>query len=470
MYQFNINVFNAAQKMIDLSSEHIKNYKQNILNNFIQKHANLAEQGSDEWHEIRKNTIGGSEMSTITGKNGFTNVEELIARKVGFTHFDGNIACRWGSLFEPVTNRLAELLFDTNISETGSLPGVIPEQRYSPDGLGVVTVKCKLQLDKIIETIEHCIVLFEYKAPYSSIPKGIIPKHYIPQVLTGLCSIPIADFAIFISNMYRKCSLPNLLNNTKYDTEFHKGDARKKLKIEAPLALGMIIFYQTKTQYMKFYNLYKNIINKSDIDLSMYDSDSDDNDDIFNHINTTEFIQKKFITYENNVELYKFINRMLIDKDNPRDLGMSYYRDFNDILLLHSQDMLSVDYCNPCILNRYNENDFIKAQSIKKSYNVNKYISEYNNIVKNRVYNNNKIICYLPWKLFKSDIIYRKRDNDYVIKNKEKILNTVSIINQIHDAHDEEKQKIFKQHFPNTKILQNAGLDNSHLINMLPRM
>ena len=56
------------------------------------------------------------------------------------------------------------------------------------------------------------------------------------------------------------------------------------------------------------------------------------------------------------------------------------------------------------------------------------------------------------------------------MKTKEKILDVVSIINQIHAAHGNEKYKIFKKHFPNTKILRNAGLDNSHLISMLPRM
>lgn len=472
MYKFNLKTFNIASRLIDISSIHIKNYKEELLGKFIQKHNNLAEQGSDEWHEIRKYSIGGSEMAVVKGKNGFTTIEELIARKVGFTHFNTNIACRWGNLFESVTNQIAEIMFNTTISETGSLPGVIQEQRYSPDGLGVVTFKCEMQTDKSIQTVEHCIVLFEYKAPYSSIPKGVIPKYYIPQVLTGLCSIPLADFAIFISNMYRKCSLSDLADNTNYDTEFHTGDAKKRIHVESPLALGMILFYQTDAQYDNFYNKYKNMINETDeLDLSMYDSDSDDDGNIFSHINTKEFIKKKFVAYEDNIELYKFIHRMSKSDDKPRDFGMSYYRDFNDILTLRSENMLSVQYCDPCIMKKYNENEFIKAQQIEKKYDVDKYIDEYKNIAKSQVYDGKKIIGYLPWKMFKSDIIYKKREEEYVINSKEQILKVVSIINQIHDApSDEIKYQIFKSHFPNTKILQREGLDNSHLMSMLPRM
>lgn len=43
------------------------------LKNFIEDNKHLPEQGSEQWLRNRKFTIGGSEMSTITGDNPYKN-------------------------------------------------------------------------------------------------------------------------------------------------------------------------------------------------------------------------------------------------------------------------------------------------------------------------------------------------------------------------------------------------------------
>ena len=70
-------------KCMKLDSELHKTHKNTILNRLINDNINLAPQGSDEWLALREYNIGGSEMATITGDNGFSSIDKLIAQKIG---------------------------------------------------------------------------------------------------------------------------------------------------------------------------------------------------------------------------------------------------------------------------------------------------------------------------------------------------------------------------------------------------
>lgn len=440
-------------KILHFTSDFYKRYKQFILNEFINKNKNLAPQGSKEWHAIRKFSIGGSEMSVITGDNPYQKLDNLVANKIEFTKFNGNIATRWGNLFEPVTQQITELIFNSTIKETGSLEGSVPNQRYSPDGLGVVKTSCYYAKQKI-ETIEYCIVLFEYKAPLMSIPNGSIPNHYQPQVKTGLCSIPITDFAIFISNMYRKCSLENLGNNIKYDTNFHNKDIKKDVTIELPLAHGIIVIYQTDEQKQKFKKKY---FSHKEFVIS-YDSDScsDDETDIFDRPDITNYDDDQ---YNTNNELYKYFNKIDVADFNYilKDFGKSNYYEFNDLMILFDEKLISVEYLDPSILNKeqWEENDLLKYQNL----DINIFISNNIDILK---YQKNSFLGFIPWKLFKSDIIHQAREPNYVKKYQTDINKVVNILHNVNDATTtDEKINIFKKEFPKTRILKNCGYDNS---------
>ena len=470
-------------KNINLCSDIHKRHKINILNHLLYQNKDLAPQGSPEWLAIRNFTIGGSEISTITGDNCYNKLENLVAQKVGFSKFNGNIACRWGKIFECVTQRLTERILNIEqIHETGSLEGAITHQRYSPDGLGVVKIICESEVDgEIIETEEYCIVLFEYKSPYSSIPMGIIPKHYLPQVKAGLCSIPITDFAIFINNLYRKCSMDDLNTSLNYDTGFHSRD--KKFVPEIVLALGVNIFYQTPEQKIKFINLYNSLYKDNYSYDSSYDSSDDSSDDeaenVFNKINIPK-------SYNSIPEIYKYIKNIIdnnekikkgeIEKEETnethiRDFGKSYYGDFNSLLELYDKELVSVHFCEPHICESYYDNPFLNTQNKKPkdlsqldvlNISIEKYkkeIAEYNNS-----------IGYLPWKLFKSDIIYEARDSEYLNRYASDIERTLNIVKDIHNADTEfEKIKKFKKYFPNNKVLKENGFDISDAFQFLPK-
>jgi hypothetical protein len=465
---------------INLCSPIHKKHKTNILNELLTQNRDLAPQGSPEWLADRVYNIGGSEMSTITGENSFSSIEKLVAQKIGFSHFDGNIATRWGNLFEFVTQQITEIVFDIDdgIHETGSLPGAVPNQKYSPDGLAVIKMKCADVINGLeLETDEYCIVLFEFKSPFYSIPSGVIPKHYLPQVKTGLCSIPITDFSIFISNMFRKCSFDKLGTSTDYDEDFHNRDAKRNFIPTDSLAFGMVIFYQTKKQQLKFYKKYKNLITY-DPNANDFNYDSDESDDatemVFNKLGMKSPDPKsKFIpNYNENVDLYKYVHRSYTESNHTiRDFGKSYYRDFNDILQLFDDKFLSVKYCTPHILEAYNHNEFLEAQGKTPGSNdCEQTIEDYQNIIKSGVVGGDPIVGFLPWKMLKSDIIYEPRDSMYVKNYEVKIQETIKIIQKINILTTEtDKVALFKEYFPKSKILRDDGLDNTHLMQFLPK-
>ena len=438
-------------------SEYYKKYKLFLLNEFINKNKNLAPQGSEEWHKTRKYSIGGSEMAIITGENPYQKLDSLVAGKIGFTKFNGNLATRWGNLFEYITNRLTEIIFNADITETGSLEGSVKNQRYSPDGLGVVKTVC-YSFEKQKETIEHCIVLFEYKSPFISIPNGVIPKHYMPQVKTGLCSIPITDFAIFISNMYRKCPLEDLKNNISYDTKFHNKDSAKKINIELPLAYGIIVIYQTdfqKEQFKKKYFSHKEFV------ISYESEDSDD----LEYLKVGEDVEMDIDEdqYNSDIELYKYFNKYNNNTYILKDFGKSGYYEFDNLMTLIDENLVSVEYLEPSIINKelWEKNDLLKYQNLDITNPENKPID----ILK---YQKNNFLGFIPWKLFKSDIIHQSKEENYVKNYQSTIDNTVNILHKINNTNEfDEKIEIFKKEFPKSKILKNNGYDNSDYMDFL---
>jgi len=456
-------------KNVKFNSGIYRTYKKNILEQLIYENKDLAPQGSPEWLAIREFSIGGSEMSIITGDNCYSKLDSLVSQKVGFTKFNGNIACRWGKMFEVVTQRLTEIILDVDgMCETGSLQGSVQYQRYSPDGLGVVKMVCRHEhKDEIIESEDYCIILFEYKSPYSSIPMGIVPKHYLPQVKTGLCSIPITDFAIFINNMFRKCPLKALEDNNKYDKDFH---SRDKVTVENPLAMGVNIFYQTPEQQRYFERTFNYAFGEdSDEDSSDEVSNDEDTQNMFNKINSIPIRQESFI--------HQHIHDSISKKIRPIDFGKSYYGNTNILLELYDTGFLSIHYCEPHIFDRYYNDEFLKTHKKKQLNNprsmiesvsyFNASINTFNETIgstENSDNGSNKtIVGYMPWKLFKSDILSEERDPEYVSRYKSDIDKTIDIIKDIQNSTtQEDKISRFKKHFPKSNILKNCGVDIDH--------
>lgn len=440
---------------LDDSTELKEKYDEmkDILKNFIKENENLPEQGSEEWLKIRTTCIGGSEMSVITGENKYSNLHTLVAQKIGLKKFTTNVACTWGNIFEPVTQKLSEITLGiSNMSETSSLEGVIKEQRYSPDGLGIMKYRYVVN-GKDLYT--YHIVLFEYKSPYKTIPNGSIPKHYLPQVKTGLCSINISDFAIFVNNMYRKCQKRDLGFSLDYNDAFYKYE--DTANITEVLAFGMVIFYQSSEQQEKFKIFYKEKYGEfspsyesesceSVSELEPESSDSETDDDAVEKIMNNSDTEIPDLYYNIMESIYEN-SKLTID------FGGCYYYDINHLFNLYENKLISVKYENPCISDKYYEKEILKNQLRKNTSNsVTECIDEYNKSI-NAI---NGIIGYMSWKLFKSDIIEVLPENDYVEKLIPKIKEVVEIINDCNNSNSiNEKKKKFKNHFPKCRISLN---------------
>ena len=417
---------------------------QDTINIFIKQAGTSPAQKSAEWHAIRATTIGGSEVATVLGLNPFSSCKNLIADKSGINKntFSGNLATRWGNMFEPLTREWAQrvLLMTNEIQETGSVEGVIPRQRYSPDGVGVVQL-----LDEDNKP-DHYIILFEFKAPFKSIPDGKIPKHYVPQIQTGLLSIPICDLGIFVNNCYRKCALKNIGFTLDYDTSFHSGDLTKRLtkkqKITEVLACGVIGFYQTKEHY-----------EKSLVELG-YGSDNENEDNDKDDVDIDPYLESDNPALDVQVSEYD-INILINSNETPMDFGTAKEKTLNRLFeLCEEKRITAIHY--PMILNQaaVNALEFIADHTKEKpveEINVKKIIKLHiNQFIAHCDSAEHHVIGYLPWKLVKSNILTERRDENWKQVIEESIVSTLTIIDAIKSSAD--PQKTYEAYYPSIPV------------------
>ena len=432
------------------SIESTYDIKKKELDDYINSLKKAPAQKSKEWYAIKQLTIGGSEIATVLGVNPYKKVKELIAEKIGIGYkFEGNAATRWGNLFEYITKKWGEIILkmQDSIKETGSIEGVIERQRYSPDGLGVVKLVCE------DGTYEYFFVLFEFKAPLRTLPSKSIPKHYIPQIQTGLLNIPIADLGIFINNCYRKCKLSDLQFNSSYDVNYHDGDAKKlkygMTKVD-PYACGVICFYQTLEDYHK---LYDHLGYGSDSDDDINNTDNTNNVlDSFNSLYAVEHNKyDKNSSLENRYYVDGDIELLLNTRDDPIDLGEASGYLLDRVLELYDNKRLSVIYY-PIIVNSRVVNDmkFVKTHNLErteKKIDPNRLANIYINRFIDKCKNDDlSTVGYLPWKLMRSDIIIEEKDEKWLDKIETPVNETLTIMDKILKSKDpaQEYNNIYK--------------------------
>lgn len=193
-----------------------------------EKCKNNIKQGDDNWHKEKVFTIGGSSIATVMGIGGFgDNISKILTDKLGITKFKETIAPWWGTLFERVIELYVEKKYKCSIvGENLYIPGP-PGTAYSPDGMTILDINGKLTT-----------VLLEFKAPYSRIPDGKIPKYYVPQVKMGLQIIDICEIGLFIECVFRRCSFSQLGFDFTFDTTLVPKYTGDKV-----LCYGIIGFY-----------------------------------------------------------------------------------------------------------------------------------------------------------------------------------------------------------------------------------
>jgi putative phage-type endonuclease len=364
-----------------------------ILDTFI-KSVKPIVQRSPEWHEARRNTIGGSEMSTILGINPFNKLKNFISEKIGMTRFNGSTPTRWGTIFESVTNLWMEKILKTSVKEMGGIHcAQITRLRYSPDGLAVITLGGKMY-----------IILLEYKAPFSSFPNGKIPAHYMAQVQTGMLCIPIVHMTIFVNNVYRRCPLSDLNFHSVYDRCFHPSDFKKRkygFTQYTPLAAGMIFFYQTAETY----------------------------NELLIHTGHTDKLTETKSTFND----YTPVDFNLLTREEITDFGAVDANILERALYLYDSGKLRAEYYVA-----YNEEEIAKHLFVSKHHiDIHgDHITDESNFTQiekfvERCTDKCIPVGYLPWKLFESDIIEIQRDPLWLKKIEEPVHTALKLLDQI---------------------------------------
>jgi len=426
---------NLIESIID------RNEKLLIIKKFIEHNSNLAPQGSAEWLKTRQSIIGGSELSIMTGNNPFTNIGDLVANKCNLREFSGNVATKWGNIFEEITRIIIHMLFlqdipqnEECIFETGSLEGIIPHHRFSPDGLTALIYRCLHD-----NQLRALITLLEFKSPLSSIPMNIIPPYYLPQVKAGMCDIEMAEVGLFVNNMFRKCRLDQFGNNKEYNTSFHFSDIKKGVVVQDPLAIGIIGLYQTQEQLNKFIKMRSNNNNYSRAmgsNNSVIDSDID-----------MDTIEDEQFTLE-----WKIMHKII-------DVGKLNEEDTLTIFQLIAKKNITLKYFLPNVyvdrLKKYIPPDLVCAESNVISYdsyetNPKKFIRTFKKKCKSANYNP---VGFIPWKLFIADFILVDKEPLYIYQFVPKIEEVIGIITKLCMIENINDRRLeYKKYFPKHKL------------------
>lgn len=393
-------------KSLNLEADYFRDYKINQIEQLVEKYKDLPKQGTAEWLKLREFSFGGSEIAGLIGANEFSSVKasikEKLAVELGIPPFSGNLYTRWGNMMEEITENIVKKLFGGKIWELSSIPGFCDNHRYSPDGIGVFKFNCQTIIDGVlIKTVEYLSVLLEYKSPFSKIPLGVIPKHYLPQIKIGMCDFSgLVDFGLFINNSIRKCRLQDFKFDATYDLNMHKPYDDEHL----PIAAGIIVFRQTKEQLAKMDEWLSEEYGEDSKNVGD-DSDSDSSDD--------------------SDSANKFI-----------DFGASNPYDFDDLTRWYMKRYVTAEYGEPLIFeSELSRIPFMVAQhpniperDIDKHNLDMKKFKESINILRK---NDSTIIGCLPWKLFISDMIVQMPDNSFKSVVEPKIKKCVEILKNI---------------------------------------
>jgi len=314
-------------------------YKESVLKSFIESNKFLPKQGSKEWLDSRLETIGGSEISTIMGLNPYQNIKKLIMQKLGITNFVKSAPLWFGNILEYPLQKYTELIFNTSIYETGSIPFERSKYiKYSPDGIAVIKknrlrkifkdfniINSRSKFDNSLEDLkDELLILFEFKNPYMRVIKqNEIPIYYKPQPQLGLEVIDICEASIFIESIFRFCSYNDIISlNYRYNTRYHYDKIKYNNK---PISYSAISLYYEKNNNN---NSLKDILDK----LSEYLYNNDINDYDISNISDSKLINailENIVDYKDIKIIYHDI--YLNNKHDYHDTDMFYYNKYNNI-------------------------------------------------------------------------------------------------------------------------------------------
>ncbi len=437
------------------------------------KHSDSTEQRSPAWYAMMDTTYGGSEQAIIAGgaKNGHPG--DIVARKSGLLRpMSGNIYTRWGTFMERAISPLVARILDMDIREFGAIMGPVPYQRCSPDGVGVAKIKYKGKR-------RWRLLLLEYKCPFSVIPDGTIPRDYVHQLRTGLCTITELDMCLFVNNMTRICQREDYGFNPAYNKNLHYMDVRNEAEVDDPICMGTFIFYQTERQrkHFRFINGRDDGCDgECDGDTELDKNDYEREKACLQNLSSTR--ERRCTTADDLIAMYDKdhdkVSKLVYEKEMDDytmtdleehliDFGMCSAKDIARILLLVEKKVISAVCLKTCVFPR--ELKRVKFLRKQKSRHIKEYTDdEWDDKVKEleekevhkfkdacddimRSNKKNTLIGLISWKMFRWDIIpFENDDPDYLIKQAPKMAELTRIINEIRAS--KRPWEVYHRYYP----------------------
>jgi hypothetical protein len=224
--------------------------KLNEIKAFLRPHRHRPAQGTEQWKDDRKLTIGGSELNML-----LKDEKRLVGQKCGILPGMGDniLSCNWGSVFENTLRNITSLVLRTPIFEASSIPSAeVDGKTYSMDGMGVVRYFCDEWNGKPYDFFMYLNTLFEYKCPLSrEIVQGEVYADYIPQCKSGMSDLALPDIALYVEGVFRISRFEELGNNPHVEDWLHVSRGKRKTWLseggnpykQLPMSYGFIGFY-----------------------------------------------------------------------------------------------------------------------------------------------------------------------------------------------------------------------------------
>ena len=213
---------NTYAKFIKLPSTDDLIRRTKIFEDTKIKSLNMPLQKSKEWHELRKNRIGGSECGTVLNMNKYQAQYNFILDKVLGSEFKGNEQTYHGNVFEDTVRMIYEYNNDVHTEEFSSMPHpTIPILAASPDGIVSPYCRDKKTLTKLVGRMLEIKCPSLRKIKYSGdIKDTICPIYYWCQIQQQLECLDLDECDFIQCNIERYDSRNEWLADMHPECEF----------------------------------------------------------------------------------------------------------------------------------------------------------------------------------------------------------------------------------------------------------
>ncbi|VVB71022.1 Uncharacterised protein [uncultured archaeon] len=226
-----------------------------IIDDFVNLYNNGMAQRDEKWMKLIQITFGGSEIASIQGDNHWCPKINLVGMKCGIVQRDNpNLNTTWGQFFEDVSAIFINQYFLTEVKGDEMCITVHDGHSNSPDGIIVIhrykdekgrweLLTKDTEIDDETQII-HEIAMLEFKnPPIRKLSIKQVPHHYFGQIQSGLSTVEIADFALFVDSTFCICKLDQLKYNDKFNHDLHHYAVHRDIIGKSPISIGFSIVY-----------------------------------------------------------------------------------------------------------------------------------------------------------------------------------------------------------------------------------